>query len=126
VPIGDSRCSHRPSRSRGFHVVLFGWNQERPDGLAAAVQSIAAQRLSPAGVGDHRGRTVGRLGIRRFGPLAASTSSTTCACVGGSPLFMNGGSAVRPNVKVPGTAVAFAADSAYVGMLIREDEFIEF
>ncbi|MDQ1026409.1 NADP-dependent 3-hydroxy acid dehydrogenase YdfG [Streptomyces umbrinus] len=35
----------------------------------------------------------------------------------GTLLFVNGSSAVRPNPKVAGTSVAFAAESAYVGML---------
>ncbi|MFG2576173.1 SDR family NAD(P)-dependent oxidoreductase [Streptomyces sp. NPDC048481] len=35
----------------------------------------------------------------------------------GTLLFVNGGSAVRPNRKVAGTSVAFAAESAYAAML---------
>ncbi len=35
----------------------------------------------------------------------------------GTLLFVNGGSAVRPNPKVAGTSVAFAAESAYAAML---------
>ncbi|MFI8178759.1 SDR family NAD(P)-dependent oxidoreductase [Streptomyces microflavus] len=35
----------------------------------------------------------------------------------GTLLFVNGGSAVRPNLKVAGTSVAFAAESAYAAML---------
>ncbi|WP_086564073.1 SDR family NAD(P)-dependent oxidoreductase [Streptomyces africanus] len=35
----------------------------------------------------------------------------------GTLLFVNGGSAVRPNPKVAGTSVAFAAESAYARML---------
>lgn len=35
----------------------------------------------------------------------------------GSLLFVNGGSAVRPNPKVAGTSIAFAAESAYAQML---------
>ncbi|MGW7494093.1 SDR family NAD(P)-dependent oxidoreductase [Streptomyces luteogriseus] len=35
----------------------------------------------------------------------------------GTVLFVNGGSAVRPNPKVAGTSVAFAAESAYARML---------
>ncbi|MFJ3706325.1 MULTISPECIES: SDR family oxidoreductase [Streptomyces] len=35
----------------------------------------------------------------------------------GTLLFVNGGSAVRPNPRVAGTSVAFAAESAYAAML---------
>ncbi|MEU5718567.1 SDR family NAD(P)-dependent oxidoreductase [Streptomyces sp. NPDC020403] len=35
----------------------------------------------------------------------------------GTLLFVNGGSAVRPNPKVAGTSIAFAAESAYAAML---------
>jgi NAD(P)-dependent dehydrogenase (short-subunit alcohol dehydrogenase family) len=35
----------------------------------------------------------------------------------GTLLFVNGGSAVRPNPKVTGTSIAFAAESAYARML---------
>jgi NADP-dependent 3-hydroxy acid dehydrogenase YdfG len=35
----------------------------------------------------------------------------------GSVLFVNGGSAVRPNVNVAGTSIAFAGESAYARML---------
>ncbi|WP_435190035.1 SDR family NAD(P)-dependent oxidoreductase [Streptomyces sp. bgisy126] len=35
----------------------------------------------------------------------------------GTLLFVNGGSAVRPNPQVAGTSIAFAAESAYVAML---------
>ncbi|MEV5795886.1 SDR family NAD(P)-dependent oxidoreductase [Streptomyces sp. NPDC060011] len=35
----------------------------------------------------------------------------------GTLLFVNGGSAVRPNPKVAGTSIAFAAESAYAHML---------
>lgn len=35
----------------------------------------------------------------------------------GTLLFVNGGSAVRPNPKVAGTSIAFAAESAYAQML---------
>ncbi|WP_031089353.1 SDR family NAD(P)-dependent oxidoreductase [Streptomyces sp. NRRL WC-3549] len=35
----------------------------------------------------------------------------------GTLLFVNGGSAVRPNPQVAGTSVAFAAESAYAAML---------
>lgn len=35
----------------------------------------------------------------------------------GTLLFVNGGSAVRPNPNVAGTSVAFAAESAYAAML---------
>jgi NADP-dependent 3-hydroxy acid dehydrogenase YdfG len=35
----------------------------------------------------------------------------------GSLVFVNGGSAVRPNPRVAGTSIAFAAESAYASML---------
>ncbi|MEV7095839.1 SDR family NAD(P)-dependent oxidoreductase [Amycolatopsis sp. NPDC051045] len=35
----------------------------------------------------------------------------------GTVLFVNGGSAVRPNPGLAGTSIAFAAESAYAGML---------
>lgn len=35
----------------------------------------------------------------------------------GTLLFVNGGSAVRPNPKVAGTSIAFAGESAYAAML---------
>ncbi|MFG2594960.1 SDR family NAD(P)-dependent oxidoreductase [Streptomyces sp. NPDC048462] len=35
----------------------------------------------------------------------------------GTLLFVNGSSAVRPNLKVAGTSIAFAAESAYAAML---------
>lgn len=35
----------------------------------------------------------------------------------GTLLFVNGGSAVRPNPSVAGTSIAFAAESAYAAML---------
>ncbi|MFF1453628.1 SDR family NAD(P)-dependent oxidoreductase [Streptomyces sp. NPDC058274] len=36
---------------------------------------------------------------------------------GGTLLFVNGGSAVRPNPRVAGTSIAFAGESAYAAML---------
>ncbi|MGW1597549.1 SDR family NAD(P)-dependent oxidoreductase [Streptomyces sp. NPDC002343] len=96
-------------------------------GLAAARRfGAAGHHALPARDADHLDALVGELGgegTRARGltadvldPASLTAVLDTAAKEPGL-LFVNGGSAVRPNPEVAGTSVAFAAEGAHAAML---------
>lgn len=115
--------------ARGFTADVLN-----PDSLTAALRE-AAETLGPVEVlqfspvprGDFMKPVLNTAATDLDDPLAFSVKGPL-TCVNavlpgmrelgrGTLLFVNGGSAVRPNPDVAGTSIAFAAESAYAHML---------
>ncbi|MEV5438919.1 SDR family NAD(P)-dependent oxidoreductase [Streptomyces sp. NPDC052682] len=106
----------------GHTVALIARDGEKLDGLTADLARDGIQaRGYPADVLDiesltaalHAAKWAWGTGLYwriSMGPRSAALGR-------GTLLFVNGSSAVRPNPKVAGTSIAFAAESAYAHML---------
>ncbi|MFF4169656.1 SDR family NAD(P)-dependent oxidoreductase [Streptomyces sp. NPDC001744] len=116
-------------RARGFSADVLA-----PSSLAAALDTAAKElgpieilQFSPVPRGDFMKPVLQTTAADLEDPLAFSVRGpVTCVQAvlpgmrklgRGTPLFVNGGSAVRPNPQVAGASVAFAAESAYAAML---------
>jgi NADP-dependent 3-hydroxy acid dehydrogenase YdfG len=116
-------------RARGFTADVLD-----PASLTAALDTAAKElgpievlQYSPVPRGDFMKPVLETNAADLDDPLAFSVKGpVTCVHAvlpgmrelgRGTLLFVNGGSAVRPNPKVAGTSVAFAAESAYAAML---------
>ncbi|MFJ8810803.1 SDR family NAD(P)-dependent oxidoreductase [Streptomyces sp. NPDC102490] len=116
-------------RARGFTADVLD-----PASLTAALDTAAKElgpievlQFSPVPRGDFMKPVLETSAADLEDPLAFSVMGpVTCVHAvlpgmrelgRGTLLFVNGGSAVRPNPKVAGTSVAFAAESAYAAML---------
>ncbi|OMI91405.1 dehydrogenase [Streptomyces sp. M1013] len=116
-------------RARGFTADVLA-----PATLTAALDTAAKElgpievlQFSPVPRGDFMKPVLETTAADLEDPLAFSVKGpVTCVHAvlpgmrelgRGTLLFVNGGSAVRPNPKVAGTSVAFAAESAYAAML---------
>ncbi|MFJ8546710.1 SDR family NAD(P)-dependent oxidoreductase [Streptomyces sp. NPDC093586] len=116
-------------RARGFTADVLD-----PASLTAALDTAAKElgpievlQFSPVPRGDFMKPVLETTAADLEDPLAFSVKGpVTCVHAvlpgmrelgRGTLLFVNGGSAVRPNPKVAGTSVAFAAESAYAAML---------
>ncbi|MFF7857266.1 SDR family NAD(P)-dependent oxidoreductase [Streptomyces sp. NPDC007904] len=115
--------------ARGFTADVLD-----PDSLTSALHEAADTlgpveilQFSPVPRGDFMKPVLDTAATDLDDPLAFSVKGPV-ACVNavlpgmralgrGTLLFVNGGSAVRPNPKVAGTSIAFAAESAYAAML---------
>lgn len=115
--------------ARGFTADVLD-----PDSLTTALQEAADMlgpieilQFSPVPRGDFMKPVLHTGATDLDGPLAFSVKGPV-TCVNtvlpgmrelgrGTLLFVNGGSAVRPNPKVAGTSIAFTAESAYAQML---------
>ncbi|MFE0774255.1 SDR family NAD(P)-dependent oxidoreductase [Streptomyces sp. NPDC058861] len=115
--------------ARGFTADVLD-----PDSLTTALHEAADTlgpieilQFSPVPRGDFMKPVLDTAAADLDGPLAFSVKGPL-TCVNavlpgmrelgrGTLLFVNGGSAVRPNPRVAGTSIAFAAESAYVAML---------
>ncbi|MCA1222890.1 SDR family NAD(P)-dependent oxidoreductase [Streptomyces sp. 8L] len=116
-------------QARGFTADVLD-----PDSLTAALHAAAEElgpvevlQFSPVPRGDFMKPVLETGAADLDDPLAFSVKGPL-TCVNavlpgmrelsrGTLLFVNGGSAVRPNLQVAGTSIAFAAESAYVAML---------
>ncbi|WP_255954292.1 SDR family NAD(P)-dependent oxidoreductase [Streptomyces odontomachi] len=116
-------------RARGFTADVLD-----PASLTAALDAAARElgpievlQFSPAPRSDFMKPVLETTAADLDDPLAFSVKGSM-ACVHavlpgmrelgrGTLLFVNGGSAARPNPRVAGTSVAFAAESAYAAML---------
>ncbi|MEX5718176.1 SDR family NAD(P)-dependent oxidoreductase [Geodermatophilus maliterrae] len=96
---GLGAASARRFGRQGFDVALLSRSQERVDALAADL--------------------AGALESSVHGPVAAVDQLLPGlrALGRGTVLFVNGGSAARPDPQVAGTSIAFAGESAYAQML---------
>jgi NAD(P)-dependent dehydrogenase (short-subunit alcohol dehydrogenase family) len=116
-------------RARGFTADVLD-----PASLTAALDTAAKElgpieilQFSPVPRGDFMKPVLETTADDLEDPLAFSVKGpVTCVHAvlpgmrelgRGTLLFVNGGSAIRPNPKVAGTSVAFAAESAYAAML---------
>ncbi|WP_121715358.1 SDR family NAD(P)-dependent oxidoreductase [Streptomyces sp. E5N91] len=116
-------------QARGFTADVLD-----PGSLTVALRDVAdtfgpveVLQFSPVPRGDFMKPVLETTGADLDDPLAFSVKGPV-TCVNavlpgmrelgrGTLLFVNGGSAVRPNPKVAGTSIAFAAESAYAAML---------
>lgn len=116
-------------RARGFTADVLD-----PASLTAALAAAAEElgpievlQFSPVPRGDFMKPVLETTATDLDDPLAFSVKGPL-TCVNavlpgmrelgrGSLLFVNGGSAVRPNPTVAGTSIAFAAESAYAAMI---------
>ncbi|MFF8531917.1 SDR family NAD(P)-dependent oxidoreductase [Streptomyces sp. SAS_267] len=116
-------------RARGFTADVLD-SASLTAALAAAAEelgTIEVLQFSPVPRGDFMKPLLDTGAADLDDPLAFSVKGpVTCVHAvlsgmrelgRGTLLFVNGGSAVRPNPKVAGTSVAFAAESAYAAML---------
>lgn len=116
-------------RARGFTADVLD-----PVSLTTALRTAAGElgpieilQFSPVPRGDFMKPVLETTAADLDDPLAFSVKGpVTCVHAvlpgmrelgRGTLLFVNGGSAVRPNPRVAGTSVAFAAESAYAAML---------